>query len=106
VSFAADDANVEAVHGGHDRAGLHTNRSFRARRPQVAAYGVIDLGILHDAFFDHGLCPSGSLFSRLENELDVPLERLFHSAENKGCAEDHGHVRIVAARMHGACVGG
>ena len=105
MALAADDLDIKTVHSGHDGTGLHPQHSLGNAGPEMAAEGIVHLGVVHYPLFDHGLCTAGPFLCRLEDELDIPRELIFDGVQNSCCTDHHGHVSVMAAGMHGPFMG-
>ncbi len=96
------DGEVEPEHGGQQRAGADADGSLGNGRPDVAAQGIVHMGVVHHAGFDHRFCPAGPLFGRLEDKLDIAVDAVLEGIHCRGGGQHHGRVRVMAAGMHDA----
>ena len=106
VPAAAEDLELEAVHGREARPAADADRPLGPLGPEVAGDGVVHLGVVHDARFDHRLGPARAFLGRLEDEHGRTGQARLQPVQDGRRTERHGHVGVVAAGVHAAGVGG
>ncbi len=94
ASPAHDEA--QAVHGGHEGAGLHPHRPHGELVPEVDAQHHVHA--LEHPVADHGLGAALALLRGLEEHPHVPGQ--LATSEDSGRRRPHGRVPVVAARVH------
>ena len=96
------DVDVEPVGVGHALPRRARHRARVDLAPDVRAIDGVDA--LERAGIDHGERTDRDFLSRLEQDTNLAFELRFRLEKNADRTEHHGHVRIVAARMHDALV--
>ncbi len=99
MAALADDADVELVRRGHDRAGADGEMADGNAGHVVEAVDLVDAEALHQAVLDHGLAAGAAFFRRLEDHhrRAVEIAGLGQIARR---AEQHGRMAVMAAGVH------
>mmetsp|Transcript_8406 Transcript_8406/g.20972 ORF Transcript_8406/g.20972 Transcript_8406/m.20972 type:complete len:408 (-) Transcript_8406:441-1664(-) len=94
---------LKRQHARHEGARPRGDGPSGQLRPHVQRKGRIN--IRHHPLCHHHLAAPVCLLSRLEQQLDAPARQLaLARLEQRGRAQQHGAVRVVAARVHAAGV--
>ena len=96
------DVDVEPVGVGHALPRRARHRARVDLAPDVRAVNGVDA--VERAGVDHGERANRDFLSRLEQNANLAFELRFRLEKNANRTEHHGHVRIVAARVHDALV--
>ena len=96
------DVNVKPVGVGHALPWRARHRARVDLAPDVRAVNGVDA--VERASVDHGERSYRNFLSRLEQGANLAFELRFRLEKNADRTEHHGHVRIVAARVHDALV--
>ena len=106
MSALAENFQIKPIHGSQERAGPDTNGTLGNFGPHVAADGIVNLGIFHDAFIDHGFGATGPFLGRLKHEFNGSSKFIPDFIKHGGRPQPHGHVGIMPAGMHHSVMGG
>ena len=96
------NVDVEPVGVGHALTRRARHRTRVDLTPDMRAVNGVDA--LERAGVNHGERTYRDFLSRLEQDTNLAFELRFRLEKNADRTEHHGHVRIVAARMHDALV--
>mmetsp|Transcript_78942 Transcript_78942/g.118657 ORF Transcript_78942/g.118657 Transcript_78942/m.118657 type:complete len:423 (-) Transcript_78942:73-1341(-) len=99
TSFAMHN-HLEAASGGEDRASESGEGAGGEPGPDMHAEDFLDRRRQEHALLRHHEGAGATLLGRLEDEADGALELALVTLEDLSSAEQHRHVRVVAARVH------
>ena len=102
VAAVAAHGDLEGVAGGQQGAAPRADHAGRQPRARVQAEGGVGLRGLQQAFLDHHPRAVVALLAGLEHEHHAPGQRGAPGGEDPRGAQQHRHVRIVPAGVHGA----
>ena len=96
-------ADLEAQRGGHDGPHAHCHLAGRQRRPVVQREHGLAGEAFEQAVLHHGLGARAAFLGGLEDQVHRSIEiRLLR--QQRGRAQQHGRVPVMAAGMHAARV--
>nr|GEU28156.1 probable 3-hydroxyisobutyrate dehydrogenase-like 2, mitochondrial [Tanacetum cinerariifolium] len=99
MAALALDGEVELVTGRHHRARHHTHVAGGNAGPVMHAVDGVHRALLEQAVFDHAPGAGTAFFGRLENQVHRAIEVAMLS-QVFCCAEQHGRMAVMAARVH------
>jgi hypothetical protein len=104
VTAAPPDDKLEFVYGGHKRARIYADRSYREVVPDMESDGGSNFRVVKDAVVNHSNRAVASLFGGLKGELYIAGQRVALGHQLFCDRKPYRYMRVVTAGVHHSVV--